>query len=185
MNHHLYLVQARAILNLHIISLFFSLIERKNQIEVLIENVSKTISALEGETIMSDNEKFEGFKKKLVEDNEKAYGKEVREKYGDAALDATNAKISGMSEEQWKMQKELEERINEMLKAAMETGDPACELAQKACDLHRKWLCIFWKDGTYSKTAHRGLAEMYVADERFKAYYEKIANGAAEFFRAR
>ena len=162
----------------------FSLLERKKQIEVLIENVSKTISALRGETIMNDNEKFEGFKKKLVEDNERNYGKEVREKYGDEALDATNSKISSMSQEQWKMQKELEEQIKDTLKAAMKTGDPAGELAQKACDLHRQWICMFWKDGSYSKAAHRGLAEMYVADERFKAYYEKISDGAAEFFRA-
>jgi hypothetical protein len=35
----------------------------------------------------------------------------------------------------------------------------------------------------YSKEYHMGLAEMYVADERFKAYYEKITPGCAEFLR--
>ena len=46
-------------------------------------------------------------------------------------------------------------------------------------------MCIrdSWKDCAYSKEAHRGLAEAYVADERFKAYYEAIAPGAAEFLR--
>lgn len=132
---------------------------------------------------MNDNEKFEGFKKKLLEDNETTYGREVREKFGNEATDASNAKLAGMSEELWKMQTELSAEINEALKAAMELGDPACELAQRACDLHRQWLCMFWKDGAYSKDAHRGLAEMYVSDERFKAHYEKIADGAAEFFR--
>ena len=53
----------------------------------------------------------------------------------------------------------------------------------KRQDLHRQWLCEFWKDGTYSKAAHLGLAEMYVADDRFKAYYEAVAPGAAEFLR--
>ena len=38
-----------------------------------------------------------------------------------------------------------------------------------------QWLCEFWKDGTYSKAAHLGLAEMYVADDRSKAYYEAVA----------
>jgi len=42
---------------------------------------------------------------------------------------------------------------------------------------------MFWKPGAYSKEAHRSMAEMYVADERFKAYYDKIADGAAEFFK--
>ena len=57
------------------------------------------------------------------------------------------------------------------------------EDAHRAADLHRQWLCEFWKDGTYSKAAHLGLAEMYVADDRFKAYYEAVAPGAAEFLR--
>ena len=35
---------------------------------------------------MSDEEKFGGFKKKLVEENEKKYGLEVREKYGEEAV---------------------------------------------------------------------------------------------------
>jgi len=32
---------------------------------------------------MSNKEKFEGFKKKMIDENEKKYGKEIREKYGD------------------------------------------------------------------------------------------------------
>ena len=40
---------------------------------------------------------------------------------------------------------------------------------------------FFWKDGTYSKEAHKALAEGYVADERFRAYYDKIAEGCTEF----
>jgi hypothetical protein len=65
----------------------------------------------------------------------------------------------------------------------MKTNNPACELALEVCALHREWLCMFWKDGTYSKEAHKSLAEMYVADERFKAYYDKIADGATVFLR--
>ncbi|MFB0919469.1 MAG: MerR family transcriptional regulator [Oscillospiraceae bacterium] len=160
-----------------------SLLERKAQIEILIENVKKSIGTLEGETVMTDKEKFEGFKKKLINDNEAVYGKEVRAKYGNEAADASNLKLAGMSEEQWKMQQDMEKRFSETLKNAMKTGDPSGKLALKACDEHRQWLCMFWKDGAYSKEAHRGLAEMYVADERFKAYYDKIAPRAAEFFK--
>jgi hypothetical protein len=31
---------------------------------------------------------------------------------------------------------------------------------------------------------HRGLGEMYVADERFRGHYEDLAPGLAEFVRA-
>lgn len=71
------------------------------------------------------------------------------------------------------------------LKQAMEQQDSTCEAAQKAAELHRQWLCCFWKEGQYSKEAHRGIAKMYVADSRFKAYYEERAGaGAAEMLQA-
>ena len=67
--------------------------------------------------------------------------------------------------------------------AGMAEGDPAGEQAQRAADLHRQWLIAFWKDGQYSPAAHKGMVEMYVADERFRKYYEAMAPGAAEFLR--
>lgn len=159
------------------------LLQQKEQIELLIHNVRKTIRTLKGETVMSDMEKFEGLKQKIIADNENTYGKEIRKKYGDELIDASNAKLRGMSQEQWQKAQELSELINETLKEAFEQGNPASETAQRACDLHRQWLCMFWKDGTYSKEAHKALAEGYVADERFTAYYDKIAPGCTEFLR--
>ncbi|MBM6989290.1 MAG: TipAS antibiotic-recognition domain-containing protein [Olsenella umbonata] len=34
--------------------------------------------------------------------------------------------------------------------------------------------------GTYSPEAHAGLAQMYLADDRFRAYYDAWAPGATE-----
>lgn len=160
-----------------------ALLLKKDQIEMLINNVTKTISSLKGETIMSDNEKFEGFKQKMIDDNEKAYSKEIREKYGDDVVDASNIKIKGMTKEQIEKAEKLRNECECLLKIAFAKGDPASDESQKACDLHRQWICMFWKDGMYSKEAHKGLAEMYVADERFTAYYDKIAIGCASFLR--
>lgn len=159
------------------------LLLQKEQLELLIQNISKTISNLKGENVMSDTEKFEGFKQKMINDNENEYGKEIREKYGDEIIDASYAKVKGMSQKQWEEAKKLSEQILVTLKKAFEQGDPTSELAQKACDLHRQWLCMFWKEGTYSKEAHKALAEGYVADERFTAYYDKIAPGCSKFLR--
>jgi hypothetical protein len=63
----------------------------------------------------------------------------------------------------------------------MKTGNPSGELAQKAAVLHKRWLLSYWD--SYSKEAHAGLAQMYVADERFKSYYDKQQPGMAEFLR--
>ena len=156
---------------------------RKERLDGLIASVEKTLACMEGSIIMEDKEKFEAFKQGLVDENEQRYGKEVRERWGDDAADASNAKLMGMSVEQYRQTQELEQGVKDALRAAMETGDPTGEEARRAADLHRQWLCRFWKDGTYSKAAHQGLAEMYVADDRFKAYYEAVAPGAAEFLR--
>lgn len=157
------------------------LLEKRMQIELLIANVDKTIALTEGRMEMSDKEKFEGFKEKLIEDNEKKYGEEIRSKYGDDAVNASNKKIKGMTEEQYSRLKLLEESVIETLKEAYASGDPAGELGQKAADLHRQWLSYTWNE--YSKEAHAGLANMYVEDERFKAYYDKEQPGLAEFLR--
>ena len=153
--------------------------ERKAQIDTLIQNVQNTIASKEGKKKMTDEQKFEGLKKHLVEENERSFGKEIREKYGEQALEDSNARMMGLSQDQYAAMQNLSAEINEKLKLACQTGDSASSLAQEVCDLHRQWLGYTWK--TYSKQAHLSLGQMYVADERFKAYYDAIAPGCAEF----
>jgi DNA-binding transcriptional MerR regulator len=157
------------------------LLARREQLDQLIANVDKTINVKEGKLSMSDKEKFEGFKQKMIDDNEKRYGKEVREKYGDKAVDESNAKVMNMSHEDHEKVTGLEKEIKETLAEAFQTGDPASDIAQKAADLHKEWITFYW--GQYSKEGHAGLAQMYVDDERFKAYYDAEQEGVAEFLR--
>lgn len=157
------------------------LLEKRKQLDLLIANVDKTIASKNGGIKMSNKEKFEGFKKNMIEDNEKEYGKEIREKYGDDTVDKSNKKIKGMTEEQYNEVTALESELLKTLSEAFEIGDPTGEIAQKAADLHKKWLSYYWT--SYSKEAHAGLAQMYVDDERFTAYYDKEKPGTAEFLR--
>jgi DNA-binding transcriptional MerR regulator len=157
------------------------LLEKREQLDRLIANVEKTIASAEGRVKMTDKDKFEGFKKRIVEDNERRYGEEVRALYGDEAVERSNRKVLNMTQEEYDKAESLTKEIKETLAEAFKTGDPAGESAQKAADLHRQWLCLYW-DG-YSKEAHAGLGDMYVADERFKAYYDAEQPGTAEFLR--
>lgn len=157
------------------------LIDKRKQIDLLIRNVEKTIASREGKATMSDQEKFEGFKLKLIEENEKKYGKEIRAKYGEEAVNQSNEKVKNMTPEQYAQLEKLSAQLHDTLNAAFKTGDPAGELAQKAADLHRQWLTFFWN--SYTKEAHAGLAQMYVDDPRFTAYYDKEQPGTAKFLR--
>ncbi|MED3561939.1 MerR family transcriptional regulator [Bacillus xiapuensis] len=157
------------------------LLEKRSQLDVLIANVEKTIALTEGRIEMSDQEKFEGFKQKMIDENEGKYGAEARQKYGNDAVDQSNAKIKSMTQAKYQEVTKLEQQVKETLAQAFATGDPSGELAQKAADLHKQWLSFYWNE--YSKEAHTGLAQMYVDDERFKAYYDKDQPGIAEFLR--
>lgn len=157
------------------------LLDKRRQLDILIANVEQTIASNEGRLTMSNAEKFEGFKKKLIEDNEQTYGKEIREKYGDDQVNKSNQKLQNMTQEQHEEVTRLAEQVAQTLAEAFKQGDPASELAQQAADLHKQWLMSYWSE--YSKEAHAGLAQMYVDDERFKAYYDVNQPGTAEFLR--
>ena len=158
-----------------------SLLAKKKQIERLIANVEKSIASAEGRIEMTDREKFEGFKQKLLEENEIKFGKEARERYGDEAVRRSNEAFRNMTKEQYYRMADLDRQVKETLAEAFKQGDPAGELAQRAAQLHREWLTMCW--GSYDSEAHAGLAQMYVEDERFRAYYDQGQPGMTEFFR--
>jgi len=157
------------------------LLDRRRQLDALIANVDKSIAYNEGRITMTDREKFEGFKQKMIDENEHKYGAEIRAKYGDDTVNQSNEKLKNMSQEQHDEVTRLANEVIAVLGEAIQTGDPASDVAQRAADLHKQWLTYYWSE--YSKEAHVGVAQMYVDDERFRAYYDNHYPGAAEFLR--
>ena len=131
---------------------------------------------------MSDKEKFEAFKRRAVEANEEQYGKEIREQYGPEAVEESNARLLPMTEEEHGRWKALEAEILSALATAVRAGEaPAGPEGRRIAQLHRRWLSYSWE--TYTPQAHRGLAELYTADERFTAYYDREVPGCAALLR--
>mgnify|MGYP000242107089 CR=1 FL=1 len=157
---------------------------QQKELETLVGTAEKNIASLEGRCTMTDEERFEGMKARAIAENEERYGAEVRQAYGDAAMDAANKRMTGMSQEEWSDAKALEAAILEQLTAAKATGNPTGEAARKLCAMHARWLQMHWGEGAYSPAAHAALAEGYVADPRFTAYYDEAAGeGATAFLR--
>ncbi|MDY0395085.1 MerR family transcriptional regulator [Virgibacillus halophilus] len=156
---------------------YHSLQKKRARLDRLMATVEKTIVNAEEGAFMQDEEKFAGFKEKLIEENDQQYGKEIREKYGEETIHASNEKLRGLSQEKFQAMTALEEEIFELLEKAAAIGDPASEAAQELAEKHKRWLMFTWLN--YTKEAHAGLAKMYVSDERFAAYYDKrVKNGA-------
>ncbi len=159
-----------------------ALLARRQQLDVLIENLTKTIEQEEGKRKMSDREKFAGFMKQKVEENEAKYGSEIRSKYGDKTIDDSNAKMMGMSRERYDAMQQMATEIHDSLERAVEAGlEPACEEGRRIAALHKEWLGFTWN--FYSKEAHSGLVEMCVLDARFQAYYDDRVEGCAQWLR--
>ena len=131
---------------------------------------------------MTDKERFEGMKQAAVAANEAKHGAEARAKWGDAAIDAANEKLLAMDEETWNDMQALEGTIIDTLKAALSSGDPRSAEAEQLARMHARWIQLHWGEGAYSREAHLGLAQGYLADARFRAYYdERAGEGATEF----
>ena len=158
------------------------LLTKRAELDMLINTVSKTIQMERGLIDMTDKEKFEGFKKKLINDNEGTYGKEIREKYGDKAMESSNAKMMNLSRDEYDAMQSLGEEILSSLAAAVsEKSDPEGERGLKVAALHKNWLGYTW--AAYNPEAHKGLSQMYVDDPRFAAYYDSKIPGCAQFLR--
>ncbi|MBP3311288.1 MAG: MerR family transcriptional regulator [Butyricicoccus sp.] len=152
----------------------------RDRIDALIGTVARTLDAEERKEFMTDREKFEAFKQRTVSQNEAAYGAEIRAKYGDKTIDAANARALALTPEEYNTWKQLGDEIGARLTAAVRAGaSPDGPEGKAVAELHRQWLGFSWD--TYTAAAHRGLAHMYPADERFCAYYDSEAPGCAQF----
>lgn len=155
---------------------------QSSELQTRIETVTKTIQELEGEYVMKDSEYFEGLKQKTIQENEQAYGKEIRQRYGNEVVDVANEKLLSKTKGEWVDAQKLEGKIIEQLKRAMVLGDTKSTEAKTLCSLHKQWLIAHWPEGMYSKEAHTGLAQGYLADQRFVDYYDSRAGeGATQF----
>lgn len=152
---------------------------QRDRLDQLIQTLDSTIQAEEQGTPLADEARFAGFKQALIEENERLYGREVRDLYGDEVVEASNARLLGMTQQQHRRQEQLAEQIHAALAQAVAQGDPAGEQALRACALHREWLAFHW--GEVTPEGHMGLGRLYVEDPRFTAHYDDKTPGAAQF----
>ena len=155
---------------------------QRARLDRLMATVRKTILAEERSEHMTDAEKFEGFKQRMVAENEAIHGEEVRRRYGDEAMEESNACMLAMTREQYRHWVALEKEIKARLAAAVRAGEaPEGEEGRAIAGLHREWLSFTVPQMTAEIQA--SLSDMYVQDERFTAYYDSEVSGCAAFLR--
>lgn len=155
---------------------------QKARLESMIGSVEQTIRREERKEPMKDEAKFAALKEQAVAENEAAYGREARQRYGDQAVDASNKTLLGMTAAQYEAWTALDAELRQRLEEAVTAGrSPAGEEGKALCELHRRWLAA--TDKTLTPAKQKGIAELYVLDERFTAYYDRKVPGCAQFLR--
>ncbi|WP_257348687.1 MerR family transcriptional regulator [Pseudalkalibacillus decolorationis] len=150
------------------------LLEKRSRLDKMITTIDNTIQHTKGEIQMSNKAKFEGF-----DFSHNPYEKEARERWGDEAVDQSNAKINNMTKDQQKVMGDEMNAIYRKL-ADLRNGSPDSEEAQAAI---KEWYEFLNNMGDYSLDAFKGLGQMYVDDERFTKNIDQFGEGLAKFMR--
>jgi MerR family transcriptional regulator, thiopeptide resistance regulator len=151
-----------------------------------IERLSAMVAAIDRETEakkmgirLTPEERFEVFGDFNPED----YSEEAERRWGDTeAYRQSKRRVATYTKEDWTRIKAEGEEVQASLAAAFAAGlAPDSEEATVAAEAHRQHISRWFYDCGYD--IHRGLGDMYVNDERFRANYEAIAPGLAKFIR--
>lgn len=152
-----------------------ALLEKRQQIDLLLHTVAETLRYYKGERTMSDTEKFAAFKQEKFSENQRLYGEELKESYSKESLNASEKNWLAIDETSYKRMQEAEATLiaslNQLLTQEIDLNS---DLAKVAFEAHKEWLSI--AAPFYTAEYHRNLAEMYVNDDRFAQYYNEKTN---------
>jgi MerR family transcriptional regulator, thiopeptide resistance regulator len=137
--------------------------------------VEEAIDAELSGTRLEETKMFEGF-------DPSEYQDEARERWGHTeAYRESLRRTQGYGQAEWDAIGRESAEIVDELAALMRTGEPATgEAARALAERHRQHLSRWFYP--CPPQMHRGLAEMYVADDRFRRNYEREAEGLAAYF---
>ena len=134
------------------------------------------LDAHESGTRLEETTMFDGF-------DHSAYEQEARERWGHTeAYRASARRAARYGETEWREIKAESEKIVQAFAQLLAAGEPADGAAARAvAERHRRQISRWFYP--CSPAMHRGLGELYVADERFARSYEQVAPGLAAYVR--
>jgi len=153
------------------------LLAEKQRIATQIRSVEATIAALQKGHQLMPKDMFEGF-------DHTQYETEARERWGDEAVDRSNAWWSELdAEEQAAFMTEVE-ALNAAWDRVIASGAaPESEPAQEIAARHVAWLKSATRTSDISYEMVTGITQLYVDDERFAAHYNRVSATGPQFVR--
>jgi DNA-binding transcriptional MerR regulator len=147
------------------------LLRESERLAQLAATVQNTLDSIAGGIGMRPEELFEGF-------DHARYEAEANERWPEQAAEARR-RTAGWKPEDYKEAGRKSVDLARRFAALAEQGVPSDDpRAQVAVAEHYDGICRFW---TPNAAAYAGLGEMYVADERFRQYYDEHGAGTAQY----
>ncbi|TYC07114.1 MerR family transcriptional regulator [Micromonospora sp. WP24] len=150
------------------------------RIKRLQEMVTAIEFALEARKVnirLTPEERFEVF----GDFDPEAHAEEAEQRWGGSAAYAeSNRRVSRYGKDDWLRFKRENEEWGRRIVAVMSSGAPADGAeAMELAEEHRQIIGRWFYECSYE--IHTGLADLYLADERFTAHYESIAPGLTAY----
>ncbi|UOQ94917.1 MerR family transcriptional regulator [Halobacillus shinanisalinarum] len=151
------------------------LLEKRRRLDNMILTVEKTIQQQKGEIHMTNKDKFEGF-----DFSRNPYEQEARERWGDEAVDRSNAKLNNMSQQEKDNMSRQMDTIYKRL-ATLRHDAPGSDSAQAAI---KEWY-FFMSESINNDDLmkFKGIGQLYIDDERFTNNIDNYGEGLAAFMR--
>ncbi|MFE4408398.1 MerR family transcriptional regulator [Streptomyces sp. NPDC056821] len=152
---------------------------RIEKLKKMAAAVEKAMEARRMGIDLTPEERFEVF----GDHDPEQYADEVRQRWGDTeAYRQSQRRTASYTKEDWKRLTEEQDAIHRRMAALLDAGTPAgSEAAMDVAEEHRRFISGSYYDCGHEM--HTCLAQMYVADPRFTATYEKIRPGLAAYLR--
>jgi len=150
---------------------------RVKRLQSVIEAVDKEMEAQQMGINLTPEERLEVFGDFKPED----YAEEAEQRWGNTdAYKQSQRRTSTYTKADWEQIKSESAAVTDGLVALMSDGVPATDArAMDLAEEHRSQITRWFYDCSYE--VHTGLAQMYLADERFTANYEDIHVGLAQY----
>ena len=155
------------------------LTERIGHLRRMVATLEKTMEAREMGINLEPHEMLEVF----GDADPTEHAREAEQRWGETdAYRESHRRTSSYTKRDWlRLRAEssaIERRLADALAAGVAPDTPA---AMDAAEAHRRHICDWFYH--CPPEMHRALGEMYVVDERFTAYYERVAAGLAAYVR--
>ena len=148
--------------------------KRQERLKELLATVDRTVRKIKGEREMSIKEYYQGFSGEQIE----KYRREVRERWGEKALEESEARVMKMDKQAWTALQQEGNRIFQAIADNMAKGYDSPEVQAQV----KKWQAWLEHFHHYSGEALLGLGRAYSQDPDFAAFYRRINKDLPGFF---